>query len=332
MTTASVLRSMVRNIPALRRATQRYVLGPKRRRDYIRARGAETPLAEQPVDLRSIKHFRRDHFPDSGPLPWLDRPDAEERIQQKLDAGELTEEQAAQCRFWQKNGYLVLERFFSEETMDRTWEALERVLHPDPTVESSDEALYESRYQDLHFRIPEVADILRSEKVIEVLRRLLGVEIVPFQTLFFHNGSEQSAHSDFIHMTTYPIGYLVATWTALEDVHPDSGPLVYYPGSHRLPYYLSREVGIEPDEALENSAVYAEKYEPFIRDIIAKHRLQPLTFTAKKGDLLVWHANLLHGGSARKSREFSRKSVVCHYFSRGAICYHDLTGCLSRPW
>nr|WP_321984985.1 hypothetical protein [uncultured Lichenicoccus sp.] len=29
---------------------------------------------------------------------------------------------------------------------------------------------------------------------------------------------------------TYPLGYLAATWTAFEDIHPDSGPLVYYPG------------------------------------------------------------------------------------------------------
>jgi len=44
-------------------------------------------------------------------------------------------------------------------------------------------------------------------------------------------------------MTTYPEGYLVGAWVAVEDIHPDSGPLVYYPGSHRLPYYLSKEVG-----------------------------------------------------------------------------------------
>ena len=49
-----------------------------------------------------------------------------------------------------------------------------------------------------------------------------------------HKGSQQGAHSDSIHMTTYPIGYLSAAWIAFEDIHPDSGPQLFYPGSHRL--------------------------------------------------------------------------------------------------
>ena len=35
-------------------------------------------------------------------------------------------------------------------------------------------------------------------------------------------------------MTTEPLGYLIAIWVALEDVTPDSGPVYYYPGSHRI--------------------------------------------------------------------------------------------------
>ncbi|MBK8192292.1 MAG: phytanoyl-CoA dioxygenase family protein [Lewinellaceae bacterium] len=72
-----------------------------------------------------------------------------------------------------------------------------------------------------------------------MLSFLMGKPVIPFQALNFVQGSEQRAHSDSIHMTTEPPGYLVATWTALEDCTADCGPLFYYPGTHRLPYIMS---------------------------------------------------------------------------------------------
>ena len=102
-------------------------------------------------------------------------------------------------------------------------------------------------------------------------------------------------------MTTYPLGYLSAAWIAFEDIHPDSGPLVYYPGSHKLPYVFSKDVGLgEFDLKREGYGPYHQKYEPYIQDLIAKHHLEPHYFHARKGDTLIWHANLLHGGSARQ--------------------------------
>ncbi len=38
---------------------------------------------------------------------------------------------------------------------------------------------------------------------------------------------------------------------------------------------------------------------------------------------LVWHENLIHGGSPRRKRELTRKSIVSHYFARGGIAYYD---------
>lgn len=40
--------------------------------------------------------------------------------------------------------------------------------------------------------------------------------------------------SDLIHFDTMPRTLMAAAWTALEDIHPDSGPLRFYPKSHHL--------------------------------------------------------------------------------------------------
>ena len=37
-------------------------------------------FAEKPADLRRMKLYRREYFPKGGPVPWLDRPDADQRI------------------------------------------------------------------------------------------------------------------------------------------------------------------------------------------------------------------------------------------------------------
>ncbi|MDB5193249.1 MAG: phytanoyl-CoA dioxygenase [Segetibacter sp.] len=71
--------------------------------------------------------------------------------------------------------------------------------------------------------------------------KALGKEVVLFQTLNFIKGSNQRAHSDSIHMTTYPLGYLIAVWIALEDTNDNNGPLFYYPGSHKLTYLLNND-------------------------------------------------------------------------------------------
>ncbi|MEM6316971.1 MAG: hypothetical protein AAF960_04835 [Bacteroidota bacterium] len=46
---------------------------------------------------------------------------------------------------------------------------------------------------------------------------------------------------------------------------------------------------------------------------------------AKKGDILIWHANLLHGGNPILNPEHSRKSMTLHYFAEEVSCYHEVT-------
>jgi ectoine hydroxylase-related dioxygenase (phytanoyl-CoA dioxygenase family) len=125
---------------------------------------------------------------------------------------------------------------------------------------------------------------------------------------------------------------LVANWIAFEDVKEDSGPLEYYPRSHRLiPPILSGELSIAPQEFKQRgAAAYSEKYEPALQRHIVAARLQPQYFLGKAGDVLFWHANLVHGGAARKNILLSRKALVCHYFAEGAVTYHDLSGNPSR--
>jgi len=286
----------------------------------------------RPVDLATMQLFRRSTFPaDGGPVPWLDQPDAEERIAERLGRGEITAPEAELCRKWARDGYVILEGFHPQALMDRTWGEYEAAIaageaHP-PAQPIYEGDPLPGRLLNVHFYVPAMDEMLKEPRMNHVMSVLLGAKAMPFQTIVGHKASQQMAHSDSIHMTTYPAGYLAASWIAYEDIGPDSGPLVYYPGSHRLPYMLSEDLGIKPEDGY---STYATLYEPAVQRTIAEHGLKPKHFLAKKGDVLIWHANLLHGGSPLADAKASRKALVCHYFAEGVVCYHDLMGGLAH--
>ena len=292
-------------------------------------------FAEQPVKISKLPAFRAEHFPYAGPYPWLDRSDALERIEAKLHAQEITPDQAQQCRHWVSDGYIIIEKLFDQETLNAVWDAYQQAvdagrigLNAEPAGEGDP---YPGRYLNPHKKTGAFCRILKHAGLLNWIRLLMEREPKTLQTITAHKGSQQGVHSDSIHMTTYPLGYLSAAWIAFEDIHPDSGPLVFYPGSHRFPYVFSKDVGIAVgDFKRDGYRSYEQKYEPYIQKLIAETRAQPKYFHARAGDVLIWHANLLHGGSKRQNLQLSRKSLVCHFFVKGAFVYHDLAAARSR--
>jgi hypothetical protein len=292
-------------------------------------------FAEKPVNVSRIRAFRAEHFPYAGPYPWLDGDDAESEIEQRLAAGILSEVEADRCRTWRKNGYVILPGLFDDATLDAVWKAYEHAiatgriqLPPEPA--SADDP-HPGRHLNPHKKAGAFCRILKHQGLLSAIRLLMERDPRPLQTIASHKGSQQGLHSDSIHMTTYPLGYLTAAWIAFEDIHPNSGPLVYYPGSHRLPYVFSKDVGIsEEDFKREGYAPYHARYEPYIRALVEESGIEPHYFHAKKGDVLIWHANLVHGGSRREDLAMTRRALVCHFFVKGAFVYHDLAASKSR--
>jgi hypothetical protein len=295
----------------------------------------ERYFADIPVDLENLGEIRAEKFPRSGPDCWLDAPNALIEIERRAASGELSAEDAAMAEHWTMEGYHIAPKLIGDDLIDKVWAAYEAALasgavSPPPEVHGPGDVL-PSRLLDPHIPIPVVRELQQHPEIMRICDLLLGRRALPFQTIIGHKGSWQPAHDDSIHMTTYPDGYLIACWIALEDIHPDSGPLEYYPRSHRLvPPLLSRDVGIGEMEYKNDPMVYRRVYEKTIAKYIAKLGLKPSHFMAKKGDVLFWHAHLLHGGSARTDLTLTRKALVCHYFAEGSFAYHDLAGSPTR--
>ncbi|MBK7406645.1 MAG: phytanoyl-CoA dioxygenase family protein [Saprospirales bacterium] len=176
----------------------------------------------------------RHDFQEPNPdIPWLDRPDAEAALLADPRYAGFDAATQAQLRQFVREGYLIFKGFYTPGEVDALNREVDRLLDSGATGfnytrKKIMDAHEESELIDRHY--------FRNTRMTDLLAFIMGRPVVPFQTIQFLEGSEQRAHSDFIHMTTEPLGYLIASWTALEDTHEGNGPLFYYPGSHRLPY------------------------------------------------------------------------------------------------
>jgi phytanoyl-CoA hydroxylase len=114
--------------------------------------------------------------------------------------------------------------------------------------------------------------------------------------------------------------HLAASWIALEDVNPNSGPLYYYKGSHKVKKFNFGN-GIFFDG---NSTKNPDDFALYLDAECKKLKLEKHDLIVKKGDVLIWHAALAHGGRAINDNHLTRKSFVSHYSSASAYTRHRL--------
>ena len=262
-------------------------------------------------------HFKK----ESNDIPWLDRPNNLIALEQHPEFSSFSKEIQEKIKGFIKNGYMVLENFYSHDAVDKLNKEVDRLL-----AQKATDFNYTGRKIMDAYKESELIDkdYFRNRELLRLLNFIMGKKVIPFQTIHFIEGSEQRAHSDSIHMMTQPLGYLIATWTALEDINENNGALAYYPKSHRLPYVTCQDYASGNSKYLIGKNSY-KKYEDYIENLIKKHHLKKEFFFAKKGDVLLWHANLIHAGSPIKQKGATRRSMVGHYFCEGVICYHEIS-------
>jgi ectoine hydroxylase len=269
--------------------------------------------------LQPIAHKKLTHLPVVD-TPWLDQKNIDPNtIATKEGFSSFTPAMQQSILQWPQLGYAVLPNFYSIQECDVINAEVENLLANKTAKQRFDERIIFAIHQS-----KEVYALSTKPQLLNILAFILGKEVKLFQSLNFTHGSNQRAHSDTIHMTTHPLGYMIAVWIALEDIDADSGPLFYYPGSQQLPYVLNQDYNHGGNYFMLGKNAYSQ-YEDAIEQVIANNDLQKEIFLAKKGDVFVWHANILHGGSAIINPALTRKSMVLHFYAKDVICYHEIT-------
>lgn len=259
---------------------------------------------------------------------WIDRVDAPERLHARLAEGRLTEEEARQVAAFIEQGYVVLPQAVGADLIDDYARFFERSWRsPPPSVlvhtrqarrdiEPLSPDLYDqiAKVSDLHYHYPRAGEIVYPVKVQRFLELIYdGAAPVVFQTMSMRKGTEEELHIDTGPLTLTEPMSLTASWLALEDIHEDAGPLMFVPGSHRVKEVLHRGGGKGHRDDMTD-------YGRVLRAILAQceeRGLRTERFLARKGDVLIWAADLMHGGSPIVDPTRTRQSLVCHFMPHG---------------
>lgn len=227
---------------------------------------------------------------------------------------------------WAEGGFAVFPRFYSGAEIDAAEAALtaawmdpasrvvvddlsndqrSRIRDVSPTARDS----HRFKVNDLYLESEAVRHLALNRRLTPTLKALLAHTPVLCNSLSYAHGSGQDDHVDSLYMTPRTSGHLIAIWVALEDCDLDAGPLRYYPGSHQIEQYVF--------STGSNHAVTEEmpQWSAYMADQVRERGLKAEVFPAKRGDVFIWSAYLLHGGNPILTPGKTRKSIVFHYFS-----------------
>jgi hypothetical protein len=250
-------------------------------------------------------------------IPLIESP----LFAQLLPAMGLSAEEERVARDLNRDGFAVLD--FPDADLDARIARIQARLGPRYGVDLADPAADktggERRVQDAWRDDNDVRAIAANPAMLDLLHKLYGRPAFPFQTLNFPVGTQQGAHSDSVHFSSLPERFMCGVWLAMEDIGADAGPLFYVPGSHRWPVLNNAMIGRQGAGSALASA--QDPYADAWAALCTAHGTATQTFLAKKGQALIWCANLLHGGSPQHDPRLTRWSQVTHYYFDDCIYY-----------
>lgn len=243
-------------------------------------------------------------------------------FQQSIDEMGLTAAERAVALQLHERGYALID--FPDATIEARIDRIKRRIGPSFGVDFDDSSAIKNEAGDLRIQDAwkfdqDVREIAANANILALLSKLYGRRAFPFQTLNFPVGTQQSLHSDSIHFSSIPERFMCGVWLAFEDVTDEAGPLVYVPGSHKWPILSNVAIGRRGSDNRGRSA--QDPFDSAWQALVEASGLERQFFLPKKGQALIWAANLLHGGAPQTDRTLTRWSQVTHYYFENCIYY-----------
>src|SRR5215469_1452298 len=254
---------------------------------------------------------------------WIDKQDAAEQAAAKREQGLISEDEFRLVSYFITNGYCIIDDAADGKLIDAYLAEVQEMFasRPDlwvtegPEVKRLGEAQVDralTKVLDTYMVSRRALQMAFAPALERMLRVIFGEPAAVHQGLHFQIGSTQAIHQDTAYVVIKPALALAAAWVALEDVKPGGGELIYYRGSHRFGDFL-----YPGDQRHWHTDAHGHEIHNHHLAWLhseAVERGTPLEyFWPKKGSVLIWHADLAHGGAPIVNSGYTRKSIVFHY-------------------
>lgn len=273
------------------------------------------------IDGSNMKNYKQDK--QALDIPWIESP----FFYDLLENSKYTPQERELLISYHERGYVVVDL----EITDDFIEELKIKLHQELGHLKTQDGRYHYSDSPRLFEAwktnENVLSLARHPKILSTLELLYGRKPIPFQTINFIKGSNQPLHQDSLHFYTQPERWMVGTWTALEDMSGNNGTLNIVPGSHKWPHYNFQHLNLPVVGFGEQFDNYAE-YENFLVQLVESLNMSTNLWLGKKGQCLIWAANLLHGGAPILDLESTRYAQATHFYFEG--CKHYYTPMFSN--
>jgi len=249
------------------------------------------------------------------PLPWINQPRALERVE-SANIGEL---ERSVARSLVETGLAVIRGLHKPDICEAVIADYQKysVENSDYVRSNLDSSGRKKRLTNFHRWSDAAMQIGTNPSIMSVLDFVFGYEASVYSSLTFKYGTQQPVHRDTPHFATWPRGYFVGVWTALEPVSEKSGPLFYHPRAHR--FVVDEAQFLDAAEKRLPSASKSEQkllaLDLYNGEIIrrATEIAEPVKLMADVGDTVIWHPEMPHGGSHAMRQMATRWSTVFHY-------------------
>lgn len=245
----------------------------------------------------------------------------------------------AQSDFYDKNGYLFLEGFFSEAEIN-VWRQELRSMWEQAKSSDAEEVIREPDSREVRsifavHREGLFAELAKHPRLVGIVQYLLGGDTYIHQSRINFkpgfNGKEFYWHSDFEtwHVEDgMPRMRALSCSIALEDNYSFNGPLMVVPGSHRK--FVSC-VGQTPEDHYKDSLRRQEYGVPdpdSLTALVCEGGID--TPTGKAGSIILFDCNIMHGSNSNIS-PMPRSNVFLVYNSVDNRIGEPFSGQKPRP-
>ncbi|HUB88328.1 MAG TPA: phytanoyl-CoA dioxygenase family protein [Dyella sp.] len=227
-----------------------------------------------------------------------------------------------------EHGYAVIPNALDIACCQRALASIEafKRKHQAMVAPNADEFGHLYRVVNLHLALDSLADaFVESHAALAVADRYFGRSAALYTTLYYERGSEQSLHRDTPYFCTKPSDHYLGMWLALDDVDEGNGPLRVVPGSHQLPPIdveaLARELFPNQESIPKISDKGFAGYQAEVQRLSDAHGLSAREVHVRRGDVILWHPSMFHGGMPHLTKNRPRRSLVMHITPMGVPVY-----------